>query len=691
MIGVFHPQDPFAVMTEERVSATVAECAGQQVQLVFFNESGIDLDRRTVEGKSWVSGRWEDGVFPFPQAVMNARPWGPRRRSDRELIFRKIVPFTAFLIDDKWTVTRMVSANPSLSPYVVPTAVLRDAEQVDELLQSHAKLVIKPAQGSRGAGVQALAHNGSHYGVQNGAEWLWLDRKGLSAYIRSLDREYLVQPYIVCLTPEGEPFDFRVLVQRNGEGDWVVAVIYPRIGAKGTITSNVSVGGRTEPLEAFLKRAFPEDGDSFPPRLAKLGLEIAEFVDSRYANPLNELGIDIAVDDRRKFWFYEANTCPGTFYHEKERAVLAVAYAKYIGGKASPDGFAPPPHFRSRPTLGLMFHTPPSAGELEAYADVSAVCGVQLVYFFTENVSLRAASISGFWRDGGRWMFKNFPVPDVVYNATEPGELDSSHPLYRPGSDWLFTSREPKGPISSPLFFAVASRNRLLAEHLPLTLRPEHPEAARRFVDDHRLVVMKPDNPSRTEDIMTIQRFPTHYVVKEGSNLHSFRESEFSAFLKLFEDSGYMLIQHIDSKTRDGHALHIRVYLFRRPDGSWEAVHIAPLLSLASADPRNAYPFAVSWDWLLNREFDRTSGEEIDLRLRTLAETAAKQLQSSNRNRIHELILDFAVDPNRVIRMLGGTLEGLGGAVHTYDIARRLVPYALSLLQTKYEKTVRQV
>ncbi len=100
-IGVFHPQDPFAVMPSDRVSAIVAEAANQDVQLIFFNEQGIALKHKTVSGTVNISGEWVSGEWPFPPAVMNVRPWDPRKRSTRELIFRKMVPFTAFLIGTK--------------------------------------------------------------------------------------------------------------------------------------------------------------------------------------------------------------------------------------------------------------------------------------------------------------------------------------------------------------------------------------------------------------------------------------------------------------------------------------------------------------------------------------------------------------------------------------------------------------
>lgn len=683
LIGVFHPHDPFGVMTEGRVHAIIAEAHKQQVQLVFFNEAGIDLDRKTIKGTVFTDDRREDGVFPFPQAVMNARPWSPLKRSDRELILRKIVPFTTFLIDDKWEITKLVADSPELGHLIVPSVVLESTEQIDELFRTHGKLVIKPVKGSRGAGVHAMVRNGGLYGIQRDAEWDWLNREQLADYIRELPKDHLLQPYIVCLTPEGEPYDFRILVQRNGEGNWTVSLIYPRIGAKETITSNVSVGGRTEELESFLQRLFPEEFRSFPPILAKLGLELAAFIDSHYANPLDELGIDLAIDGQRRIWFYEANACPGTLFYEKERAVRAIAYARHVAVKAAGDRAATQGGRETPVTLGLLFNSAPSARELDAYADVANGRGIRLVYFLPDRIRFRASTIAGFRYDGGTWTPGIFGFPDAVYNLIDQTELTPAHPVYRLGSKLRLTSREPKGPIPSSLFFAVAARHPLLQPHLPKYMRPDHPAAAKKFVDGCLSVVMKSPASRQTEDVLLIRRLNDHYIVKEGVYLHNFDEAEFIAFLDIFSNTDYILIQQLDSKTHDGHSLHIRAYLFRQPDASWETIHVAPLLALASPAPGGSPPVPVGWDWLLEREFGEEEGGGIDTELQDLTRAMAKQLQSANRLRLHELVLDLTIDRNRRIVLLGGDFDGPGDAVHAYDIARQLVPYVLSVVKPR--------
>lgn len=682
LIGVFHPQDPFAVMPKERVEAILAEAARQEVRLVFFNESGIDLEQQTVQGlTSRGSGEWQEAVFPFPTAVMNIRPWGPRKRTPKELVFRKMVPFTAFLIGDKWEVTRLLSGSAELSGHLVPTLLLKQVETIEELLLEHDKLVLKPASGSRGDGVQALTRSGDVFVLQNGTSRKEMSREELTHYIAGFKKDFLIQPYIRCLTSGGEPFDFRILVQRNGAGEWTVPLIYPRIGQADTITSNVSIGGRTELLEAFLARELPAGRYSLPKQLHDLGLAIAEAVNSHYAFPLNELGIDLAVDNQCRIWFYEANTCPGTLNHEAERAVLAIAYAKYVGTENLKTREAPLRQESGRVTAGLLFDAPPALTELEPYAGVAASLGMTLSYFLYEDIRFRASTIAAHVQEGQEWVRRNIPFPDVVYNLIQQDHKEDVSRLHSSTHHLFLTSTEPKGPIPSSLFMALASREPRLLERVPAYMSPDEAEEARLFIDRHGSVVMKSGGLSEEEETLFIKRLPTQYEVRDSEFIHHFNTADFAVFLGLFQEAGYVLIQQIDSRISGGHPLHLRVYLMKDQQNVWRLMQITPLLALAPLEQPDNPPVIVDWDWLLFREFGDASGEDMDLLIQELAVQTAQVVEASNHRRFHELVVDFALDKDRKLWLLGAEFDGPQDVVHPYDVARIVLPYAKSRIQ----------
>ena len=68
-----------------------------------------------------------------------------------------------------------------------------------------------------------------------------LDRHNLKKIVDDfIDKGYLVQPYMECRTSMDEPFDFRIHIQKDGQGAWQITRMYARIGAKGSVLSNIS-------------------------------------------------------------------------------------------------------------------------------------------------------------------------------------------------------------------------------------------------------------------------------------------------------------------------------------------------------------------------------------------------------------------------------------------------------------------
>ncbi|TYP74152.1 YheC/YheD family protein [Paenibacillus methanolicus] len=680
LIGVFHPRDPFAVMPEGRVRALVAEAARQKVQLIFFQEDGIDLDTRTIRGLVYGESQWVETTTPFPASVMNVRPWGPRKRSPKELIFRRLVPFTAFLIGDKWEMTEKLAQNDQLAPYIVPTVLLEQIETAEELLRTYDKAVLKPASGSRGAGIMALSRDGSDFLLQKGADVQRLTRNEFAQFITGLRKNYLIQPYIRALTPDGEPFDFRVLVQRDAQGRWAIPVIYPRIGTKGTITSNVSVGGQTELLEHFLARVMPRGRYTIPGRLRELGLLIARTVNDLYDFPINELGIDIAIDDRDRVWFYEANTCPGTLNHEVERAPLAIAYACRVGA----DSFnLKQPISRPRSgnqVIGLLFGSLPSDAELAPFELIAKSYGVTLAVMLALDVKADLHSgeegISAYIREEGAWVKRAIEPPDTTYCLLHREDAAETAFLFNERHRLPLTSSAPPGQVPASVFLALIARSPRLLSHFPEHLIPTTSHDAKGFIDAHERVVMKAGNESEEEEALLVHRLQSSYEVIESRFVHRFNASEMRAFLALFDKTSYMLIKQTDSQITGSYPLHLRVHLTKSAEG-WHVLHIAPFVALKPLElPTNA-PAEVDWDWLLYREFGE-NGDAMDELVRKLSGETAALLETFDYRTIHEVIVDFGLDADRRLWLLGAEYGGPYGQVHTFDIASHVLPYVLS-------------
>jgi UDP-N-acetylmuramoyl-tripeptide--D-alanyl-D-alanine ligase len=177
--------------------------------------------------------------------------------------------------------------------------------------------VFKPSSGHQGIVVYHIRKKGGSFRLLEGTEEKTLTAAELSKFI--LDKkeqdEYIVQPYINCRTKSGEPYDFRLHVQKGRNGQWTVPAIYPRIGRHGAIVCNICQGGRTCDIDDFLEKEFGADGFGVKKYLEIFSMQLASHLDEiqneLYGEELDELGIDVGIDKDRKMYIYEVNWRPG--------------------------------------------------------------------------------------------------------------------------------------------------------------------------------------------------------------------------------------------------------------------------------------------------------------------------------------------------------------------------------------------
>src|SRR5699024_11336556 len=101
------------------------------------------------------------------------------------------------------------------------------------------------------------------------------------------------------------PYDIRAHMQKNEKGAWQITKIYPRIGSKDSILSNISRGGRTENLKDFLTSQFGEQtGKTYDNMLRNLSIDLTEYLDSIHNFFFVELTLDLVFYE---IWCFRLN------------------------------------------------------------------------------------------------------------------------------------------------------------------------------------------------------------------------------------------------------------------------------------------------------------------------------------------------------------------------------------------------
>ncbi len=338
IIGMLHHRkDPDTVM-KAYAFAAVAQAEG--ATFFYFSPGEVNFSNRTIKGQVYEKGGWKSKVMPFPNVIYNAG--SPEKLSKSKETIDKLkeeIPFTTYSIGNKWSVNRRLKEAKDFASYLIPTEVVKNVDHFYKFLSAFEKVVFKPIDGRKGKGIFFIVQEGERFSVQGEGTNRFYGKSQLNGFIKQkLSKEtFIVQPYIQSVTKTGQVFDFRLHVQKNGEGEWVITTIYPRIAPQGSIIANINSGGYTNYLDPFLEHEFKDEAFNIRKKLEFFSLSLAKHLDElqmeKYGEMIDEIGVDVGMDEQQKLWIYEVNWrpgCPPAFYLELDVVKNTIKYAMYI-------------------------------------------------------------------------------------------------------------------------------------------------------------------------------------------------------------------------------------------------------------------------------------------------------------------------------------------------------------------------
>ncbi|NWQ44242.1 YheC/YheD family protein [Bacillus sp. EB106-08-02-XG196] len=334
LIGMLHHRaDPNNV---KKAYAYAAVAKAEGVNFFYFTPGKVNIKQQIILGKAYETGQWIEKEFPFPDVIYNASyPVSDKAERIVDYLFDRI-PFTSQSIGDKLSVYNKIEKAKEFKQYLIPFSKLTNDQIFYDMIKRYKKVIIKPLTGHQGGSVVFIENYESNlYKINDSGLVSSINEKQLLTLIshKILEQDYLVQQFISSQTNSGHVFDFRLHVQKNGEGKWVITSIYPRIGRLGTITSNMGSGGYSTYLDIFLKTEFGDSWYDMKRYLEQFALSFSNHFDSLYDSELDELGIDVGIDENQKLWLFEVNWRPGppNIYNvELDVAKNTILYAKYL-------------------------------------------------------------------------------------------------------------------------------------------------------------------------------------------------------------------------------------------------------------------------------------------------------------------------------------------------------------------------
>ncbi len=319
------------------------------ISVFVFSPRDVDFEKRSVIGYVYRDGAWQTRTLQLPQIIYDRCFIGPSYRNYKPFIEKlqndPSITFMGHGLKDKWQVYQMIMKSPELNQWLPETSLFTIAT-LSEFLNQYRAVVIKPMSGTHGRGVVRIVHVNNHFSVMGRNRQnipfrkRFKTRQDMQKFVRlfTAGSKYLVQPYLSLRTPDGTPYDVRVLVQKNGMGKWQVTGKAVRLGSKESITSNLHGGGKAMPFSTFLHQHFSaEKRLQIDAEVNALIEQLPPYIESSHG-PLFELGIDVGVDRKGKVWLIEVNSRPGRdvfrYFDDKtvrHRSMLQpVKYANYL-------------------------------------------------------------------------------------------------------------------------------------------------------------------------------------------------------------------------------------------------------------------------------------------------------------------------------------------------------------------------
>ncbi|WP_291758480.1 YheC/YheD family protein [Lysinibacillus sp. UBA5990] len=345
IIGMLHHRlDPTTVL-KSYAYAAVAKAEG--AQFFYFTPKSVDFAKRSIRAKVYEDGQWQEKSMPFPDVIYNAG--SPEKLSvSKEIIGRlkEEIPFTTYSIGNKWNVMKRLKEAKEFEQYLIPSEIVKDADVFHKFINYYKRVVFKPIDGRKGKGIYFITKAGpKNFEVKKDSTNTIYSKPQLDALLKEqlASGTFIMQPYIQSITKAGQVYDFRLHVQKNGEGKWVVTTVYPRIAPNGSIIPNINNGGFTNYLDPFLEQEFKEEAYNIRRMLEHFSLALAHHLDEiqmeKFGEVIDEIGIDVGLDHQQKIWMYEVNWrpgCPPAFYLELDVVINSIRYAMYLAKNQKP-------------------------------------------------------------------------------------------------------------------------------------------------------------------------------------------------------------------------------------------------------------------------------------------------------------------------------------------------------------------
>ncbi|MFA1822274.1 YheC/YheD family protein [Virgibacillus oceani] len=712
-IGVyFDKTNPRNAYPEERINALIDESEQQGARLLFFSSNDVDLNKREINADFFKNGDWQRISTSFPDIIHNI---GVVSRSQQSIIDRKLrrtTPFTSFFVGNKLYLPKKLVQYRKYAELLVFFKMVTNDSIIFDFLAEHNRAVLKPILGRRGENIYYIEKKGNHYLILDHKQEHMLGNKKFHEWIQNIvlkeKNSYMIQKYVDSQTKNGEPFDIRAHMQKNGEGKWQITRIYPRIGSKKSILSNISRGGRTEELDTLLIKEFGEKGKLYSSEIRQLAHDLTRHLDKLYGSALDELGLDLTIDKSGRFWLHEVNNGPQSTYHEKERAVNTIGYAIYLAenGIVNTNELQSTPDMKEQfnarstdltwanldnnPRIAMLVNGIDDEELAVACAYVAKYEDVNFYLFNPKDIDFDEMLIRGHFYENNKWVEKIVEYPDVIYDRLRLRGIKGYNLVYQELDGIPFTNEFYGNSISKlEVYDKLTETKEIDNNYLIPYQEVKRIRDIFNYIENYGQIILKPEIGSFAQGVHFISKESNDtYFVAIGEKEAYYNEISLSNYLRdLIKKGAFIVQKYIETRTIDGQPFDIRVHMMKNENGEWSFVKIYPRVGVYHAIilvvRKGGYIGKI--DSFLERNYGRNNVIDMKKQIEDLSHNIVTTFEQLYDENINELALDFAIDKSMNMNLIEINVNKPGIVNFEFDVAKHAIPYAKYLSEKKNE------
>lgn len=291
--------------------------------MVLFSFDNINWDNLVVNGHTLItdSENYTPVCVPLPRVIYDRSFNSEEGFQLREHLVGnpEVKIFNSLVKLGKLETFNLLFQDPELKKIISPYCEF-NYENLKRLMEQYNSIYIKPDISYKDEGIIRVSkvkagYRFERYFQKTFANIVTNNLKHTTKLMEDFGESstsYVLQKNINSAFFLGNPFEVKVLLQKNSTGDWEVTSALACVGPEDSMLSNPGSGGKVLNLPTTLQNVFPEDSEKVKHILNKIdqySKKIGQVLESKYGL-LGELGIDLEVDQEGDIWLLEVNGKP---------------------------------------------------------------------------------------------------------------------------------------------------------------------------------------------------------------------------------------------------------------------------------------------------------------------------------------------------------------------------------------------